>query len=98
MAAMSPWVWVFSWITIVAPLIGTVVGACMIGCAIGSVTHWLQMRSLFHAQAFDLMADYGAGAAAEAQLRIAEALRHYDEHEAEKWRKVALVIDRLQRR
>ena len=95
---MSPWVWVFSWIAIVAPLIGTFVGACVIGCAIGSVTHWLQMGLLFHAQACDLLADYGAEAAAEAKRRIARALRRCDEQEAEKWRKVALVIDQLQRR
>jgi hypothetical protein len=98
LASMSPWVWVFSWITIVAPLIGTFVGACVIGCTIGSVTHWIQMGLHHHAQACDLMADYGAGAAAEAQRRMARALRHRDEQEAENWRKVALVIARLQRR
>ncbi len=96
MASMSPWVWVISWITIFAPLIGTIVGACVIGCTIGSVTHWIQMGLLFHAQACDLMADYGAGAAAEAQRRMARALRHRDEQEAENWRKVALVIERIQ--
>lgn len=68
----------------------------MIGCGIGSVTHWLQMGLLFHAQACDLMADYGAGAAAEAQRRMARALRHRDEQGAENWRKVALVIERIQ--
>lgn len=98
MASISPWVWVISWITIVAPLIGTFIGACVVGCTIGSVTHWLQMGLLFHAQACDLKADYGAGAAAEAQRRMAWALKYRDEQEAEKWRKVALVIERLQRR
>lgn len=92
---MSPWVWVISWITIVAPLIGTFVGACVVGCAIGSVTHWIQMGLHFHAQACDLMADYGAGASSEAQRRRAGAVRRFDEQEAENWRKVGLVIERI---
>ena len=46
-------------------------------------------------QACDLIPDYGAEAAAEAQRRCTGTLRRFDDQKAEQCRKVALVIERI---
>ena len=79
----------------VLPTIGAFIAAVAIGWFVGWFAPGLRLAFLIHAEARDLMAQHGDGAAAEVETRIARALWRCDQHEAECWRRVGQVIERL---
>jgi hypothetical protein len=78
-------------------LIGTWLAATALGMGLGSLIHWLQMGFVYHADARELLAEHGDGAAAEVERRFVLALRLHDAQGAERWRKVSLALETLSR-